>query len=291
MRLRIHIVCAAVGALLFAAQVHAQEQPPVREIGRTTEREVSVVLSSSFGRVVVMRGESEKILIVTNRNEPSVSSPAIQYAIRNRTGYIDLNLGEVDEAAHEVGGNTPPPKSSRGPWELRFSPSVPISFDIELGVGRGDFDLSGLQVKDFNLSTGASDVNVSFDEPNQAVIENMNIESGLSKFAAKNLGNANFRHLRFQGGVGSYTLDFGGGMTSEVDVDIEIGLGFLTIVIPPSVGARVFYEKSWMSSIEVAEDFRTTGDNTYTSDNYTSVAGRMNIRLDSGAGNVRIMRP
>ena len=182
-----------------------------REVGRTTEKELKVTLTSSFGSVIINRGVSEKILIITNASkEHGDPKIAMDYAIRNRVGFMDLALGE---GSREGSGHRAGFKLSNfegGKWFLKFSDAVPISFDVELGVGKGDFDLSGLQVKDFNLSTGASDVSLAFDEPNKGSIDNLSVESGVSKFDGRNLCNANFKRFHFQGGVGAYTLDFGG---------------------------------------------------------------------------------
>jgi hypothetical protein len=270
----------------------ALAQTPAREIGRTTEREINVVLSSSFGTVVLRRGETEKILLVLPEGEESVPLTNVEYAIRNRVGYADIKLGEPE---NEPGGGTGSFNlanlNRKGKWGLRFSDAVPVSFDIELGMGRGDFNLTGLQVKDFRLSSGASDVTLAFDEPNQTRIENMTIESGVSKFEGRNLGNANFKRFRFQGGVGSYTLDFSGKLPVEVEVDVEVGMGAVTILVPKEVGARVSYEKSWVSSIDVDENFSSSGSNQYDSDNYSSAESRMNIRINAGFGSVRVRRP
>jgi len=261
-----------------------------REIGRTTERELSVVLSSSFGSVSILPGQSEKILVVQNLKGDPDHNYAMDYAIRNRIGYLDLNLGEPDVREEDGEEKRTVATFQQGPWELQFSPDIPISLDVELGVGKGEFRLGGLQVKDFTLSTGASDVLLSFDTPNVGAIENINIESGLSRFQARNLGNANFKHLRFQGGVGSYLLDFSGNLTSEVDVDLEVGLGVVTVVIPSDVGARIVYDETWMSSIDLDPDFRTAGDNIYTTSNLGTAAGRMNLRVNSGVGSVKVRR-
>jgi hypothetical protein len=261
-----------------------------REIGRTTERELSVVLSSSFGTVSIVPGQPEKILVVQNLKGDPAHSFAMDYAIRNRVGYLDLNLGEPEVREENGEEKTTVKAFQQGPWELQLSPDIPVSLDVELGIGKGEFRLGGLQVKDFTLSTGASDVVLSFDSPNVGTIENINIESGLSRFQARNLGNANFKHLRFQGGVGSYLLDFSGSLTSEVDVDLEVGLGVVTVVIPSNVGARIVYDETWMSSIDLDPDFRTAGDNIYTTSNLGTAAGRMNLRVNSGVGSVKVRR-
>lgn len=285
----------SIGVLIVTAFCRqagfAQEDPPQREIGRTTEKELKIVLTSSFGSVFVTRGEPGKVLVLDaaprEKRDPQMT---VDYAVRNRVGYMDVTLGEGSRDNDGKRGSFKISKWDGGKWYLKFSDDLPISFDVQLGVGRGDFDLSGLQVKDFNLSSGASDVSLSFDEPNRTSIENISIESGLSKFDGRNLCNANFKHLRFQGGVGAYTLDFGGLLNSEVDVDIEVGMGVMTLYLPSSVGARVMYEKSWGSKVDCAADFGSNGENEYVSKNYFSSSGKMNIRIDSGFGSVKVLR-
>jgi hypothetical protein len=295
-----HAALISLAALLAAVRpgAPAAAQEPkhtgtvssIREIGRTTERALSVVLSSSFGSVSILPGQPEKILVVQNlKGDPADTYP-LEYTIRSRVGYLDVNLGESDPKGEDGEGKRSGSALSQGPWELQFSPEVPLSLDVELGIGKGEFRLGGLQVRDFTLSTGASDVFLSFDTPNAGGIDNINIESGLSRIEARNLGNANFKHLRFQGGVGSYLLDFSGNLTSEVDVDLDVGLGVVTVVIPPDVGARIVYDETWMSSIDLDPDFRTAGDNIYTTSNLGTAAGRMNVRVNSGVGSVRIRR-
>ncbi len=277
-------LCVRPGSMILLAN-----DGRTKEVGRTTERELNVVLSSSFGSVFISKGEPEKVLTLDGgtTDNPRMS---LDYEIRNRVGYADISLGSEHHDGEHKKGVFSTSGLSGNTWLLHFSNAIPISFDIELGVGKAELDLSGLQVKDLNLSTGASEVDLSFDRPNNSSIENMNIESGLSKFTGRNLGNANFKHFKFQGGVGAYTLDFAGTLRREVDVDVEVGLGVVTIVVPPDIGAKVMYEKSWMSRLECDRDFQSTSDDQYVSDNYASSAGKMNIRVESGFGSVRIRR-
>jgi predicted membrane protein len=263
--------------------------PGEQEIGRTTEREVKVVISSTFGHVRISRGEPEKIVVAETVGGGS-SPMHLSYSIRNRIGYLEITLGEPSDGekkhgifrVHSLDGGT---------WTLRFGDALPISFDIEQGVGKGEYDMSGLRVKDFTLNNGASDVLLMFNEPNPAVIENLSIESGVGKFSGLNLGNANFNRFHFQGGVGSSSLDFSGALNREVDVDVELALGTLSILVPQETGARVFYEEGWMSRIDYDRDFTKVGDTEYSSENYGTARGRMNIRIEAGLGRVKLRRP
>jgi hypothetical protein len=288
-------IALALTAVLAAPPVHAgtgsQSEEGIREIGRTTEKEIKVILNSSFGTVIVSKGEGEKIFVMESTpDRQSEGRMEVQYSVRNRIGYLEITLGEHGKDGESGKKSFHIENFDRGKWYLRFSDAIPISFDVELGVGRGDFNLTGLEVKDFNLSTGASDVSLAFDSPNSQQIENLNIESGVSKFDARNLNNANFKHFSFQGGVGSYTLDFGGVLKNEVDVDIEVGLGLVTLVVPQNIGARVMYEESWASKLDCDRDFRSDGENTYVSGNYHDVSGKMNINIDSGLGSIKVRR-
>lgn len=262
-----------------------------KEIGRTTEREVSVVLSSGFGNIAISKGESQKILTIEGGTRSADASKVnVEYAIRNRVGYAEISLGDVkDEGNHKkrvfnLG-------SWKGEsWTLRFSDAVPISFDIELGVGKARLDLSGLQVKDLNVSSGATEVDLIFNELNTSAIENVNIESAVSTFTGRKLGNANFKRFRFQGGVGACTLDFSGQLQKEVDVEIEVGLGLVTVVVPNEIGAKVSYERNWISRVDCDPVFSDDGEGQCITDNYSRAAGRMNIRVQTGLGSVKIRR-
>ncbi len=281
----------SVVALLIAcvSEASAQESGRFKEIGRTTEKEIKVVLASSFGNVTISRGESGKIVSVGSQNAAD-ESPRVNmdYTVRNRIGYLEVNLGHDGDEPDGKKRRVHVGKFDGGSWTLQFSDALPISFDIELGIGRGTFDMTGLQVKDFNLSSGASEVELNFGEENSLEIENLNVESGMSRFEGRNLSNAHFKNFHFQGGIGSYTLDFGGTLRNEVEVNVEVGLGFATIIVPKDAGARVAYEKNWVSKLDCDANFVSSAENEYLTDNYYRVSGKMNITLDSGLGSIKI---
>jgi hypothetical protein len=280
----------AVSGSLVSGGAFAEPDQKTRDVGRTTERELNVVISASFCSLTICKGEPEKVVVVESATESDDARVNLDYAIRNRVGYLEVSLGDEDDRSEGKAG-VGFSDFKRGNWKLKITDAIPISLDVELGVGSGRFDLGGLQVKDFNLSTGASDVSLSFDEVNSASIEDINIESGVGSFAASNLGNAKFKRLQFQGGVGSCILDFTGDLDAEVDVDAEVSLGMLTLIIPEDVGARVLYDKNLISHIELDRDFSSSGEDEYVTDNYESTQARMNIRISAGLGNITVRRP
>jgi hypothetical protein len=260
------------------------------QIGRTTEKELNVVLSVGFGEITVERGSSEKIFVASRSDDNGgPQNVVVDYSIRNRTGFLEVELGEEKKAEGEkrrgvhldIGGD----------WKMKFCDAIPISFDLQLGVAKGVIDLSGLSVKDLNLSCGASDVVVMFNEPNSVPMNELTIECGVSRFEARNLGNANFKRFKFQGGVGAATLDFGGAMQEEnVEADVEVGLGVCTIIVPYDVGAKVLYEDSFASRISLAKDIHGSNENEYLSDNFKNARSRIVLNVSAGFGSIKIKR-
>jgi hypothetical protein len=263
---------------------------PFKKIPLGSEKELKVTIEGGLADIFVSRGTASSILDAERATDESGTGRGdIRYSARDGVGYVSIDLSPEGKDSEGKKKHKSWNLESTS-WNLRYTDAIPISFDIELGLGEGDIDMSGLNVKDFDLSTGASSVRLAFNEPNRNVIENMTIEAGLSKFRAMGLGNANFKHLRFEGGVGRYSLDFSGALKNEVDVDAEVGLGTLTITIPSNIGARILYEKNWICEFDVDPDFVRQSDTEYQTDNYASARGKINLRVEAGFGSVRIRR-
>ena len=261
-----------------------------KELPMTSEKELKVTLEAGFGEVSISRGQPGAVLNADFDTEKgSDVDEFIDYAVRDRIGYLDINTNadakvkSKKKGIHFEGLNS-------NKWEVHLTDALPISFDVGLGLGKGDFDFTGLKIKDLKLSAGASSVSLRFDRPNTSTIEDLTIESGLSKFYGEGLCNANFNRMKFEGGVGDYLLDFNGALTKEVDVNIEVGLGSLTVKIPREIGARIMYEKSWIAHIDLDKDFKEQEENNYFSSNYHSATGKMNIRIEAGLGSVKVKR-
>jgi hypothetical protein len=263
-----------------------------RNIPLADEKELKVTVEAGYGTVNIARGSASTVLDANIESEGEQNlEDLITYSKRNGIGYLDVSINADKETRGERTSHTFNFNGfESNNWNMRFTDAVPISFDVELGLGKGLIDLTDLRVKDLNLSAGASSVTLNFGTPNKSVIEDLTIESGLSKFQGNSLCNANFNHLKFEGGVGSYVLDFGGELKKEVDVDIEVGLGSLTIVIPEDIGARIIYEKNWISHIDLDHSINEREENNYYTSNYATAKGKMNMRVEAGFGTVKIRR-
>jgi hypothetical protein len=174
-------------------------------------------------------------------------------------------------------------------WHLGFSDKIPISFKIEVGACKGEFDFTGLRIDNLDLDLGASSTQIIFREPNPERISRFKIDVGASKLKIKGLGNANFDEFSFDGGVGDFTLDFSGELKHKAHVDIDMGLGSLTILLPEDIGVRIRKEDSFLSSFSIDEDeFKRMESNVFESENFGKTEGELILDIEVGLGSVKI---
>ncbi len=88
-----NLVIALLLPLIFVRVVVLAQDEGTREVGRTTESELKVTLTSSFGTVKISRGEPEKMVVVQSSSGEG-QRMSLDYSIRSRVGYLDLTLGE-----------------------------------------------------------------------------------------------------------------------------------------------------------------------------------------------------
>ena len=207
----------------------------------------------------------------------------ISYDISNDVGTLYIKL---KESTHFWGDDDDHNGHNRH-LDIRLGNTIPISFELELGAGKGDIDLTDLRVKDVKISTGASSVTMTCSNPNPIFADDITIESGVSKFTATDLSNLNFRNLKFSGGVGSYKLDFDGKLKQSAEVQIEVGLGSINVYVPRDIPAKLVYDDNWLSSFKVDDDFEKTQSGIYETSDFQDASKRLTIRMESGLGSVR----
>lgn len=278
---------ARTGALLLFAVSAAVAVLAIeiirKDIPRKNEKGLRADIEAAFGTVVIARGERDKILVAEFREEYSEKySPQISYNVHGDRGNLKI---KTKESSGWWGGKGDKDKRE---WTLKFTDALPIDFRIEFGAGEADIDLTGLQVQNLSISFGASSAELRCDEPNTIVAERVDIESGVSKFDAKNLCNLNFEKLNFSGGVGAYKLDFGGRLRQSGRVKVEVGLGSVTISIPKETPARVEFEDHWFAGFDLDEGFHRVKKGVYETDTYKSADAKLTIVLEAGLGSVKV---
>ncbi len=256
-----------------------REKIPYEKLDRL-EVEISIgVADLHIGKV-----KENNLLEANIRYRVEQGEPKITFRRSGEVGYLTIESGDEDRD-----WNDDSPKKGGETWELLFSPEIKTQFQMEIGLVDGRIDLSGLRVTDLYISGGLSDADLVFNEPNPEEIDNIRIEVGLGEFNANGLGNANFRELDLECGLGSADLDLSGQWrVEEAEMDVEVGLGKAKINVPAEIGLEVFKDENFLSSVSLDRELQLVRKGLYRTANWDDARHRLSIATDVGLGSVKV---
>ncbi len=155
-------------------------------------------------------------------------------------------------------------------WRIGLSDQVPLSLNIQGGVGKAKIDLRRLQLTDLRLHGGVGEVDVRLPE-------------------ARN-GYA----VDLHGGVGEIRMDLP--PATDLDVRIQGGLGEITLSTPANSALRV-EARGGMGDVKVPSglkrlssggDFEMGTSGVWESPNFADAAQRITIDYHGGMGELKI---
>lgn len=200
--------------------------------------------------------------------------PQLKPEVISDEGRVEIRQGDFNDLINY--------NDIKNRWDLGLGDS-PIDLAINAGAYQGSFELGGLSLTSLTVKDGASNVEVSFSEPNQARMSVLRYETGASNVTLRGLANANFSTLIFSGGVGDYELDFSGELTENGTVDISAGAGDVQLIVPKGVNARVTVESA-LVSVNLSSNWAQSGDD-YTQ---SGEGPLLTIIVKMAAGNLAI---
>jgi hypothetical protein len=251
-----------------------------KKIESKGEKNLTVKMDLGGGIIELGKNDAGNILEAEIEYDPDEVDVDIDYQKVGDGG--NLYLSSESEDGHDF-------DTEDNYWHLEFTDRIPIDFEMDIGACEAEFEFTGLKLNDLDLDLGASSTEIIFRKPNPERISKIKLDVGASELTVKGLGNANFDKLSFNGGVGDFTLDFGGELKHKAYVDIDVGLGSLTILLPEDVGVRIRKEGSFLSSFSVDMDgVEEVESDVYESENFDKTEGELIFDIEIGLGSVEI---
>lgn len=266
-----------MAALLLAAAppgVAAQDWRTItsmRQVGGEDLLRVSIEYGA--GQLEIGRASPGVLYRAGLRYDADVFHPEMSY----RAGSLKFGLEDVRVRGRNM---------KSGQLDLDLGPDVPLDIRVQFGAARADLDLTGLQVTRLRVATGASETVLRIDEPNRVACESVDLDVGAASFKAFGLGNLNAERVAFSGGVGEVTLDFTGEATRDVEVDIEMGLGSLTLRVPR--GAGVQFRKSGLLVGFDSQGLVKRGDRFFSQD-WETADHRITFEVRAALGSINMV--
>ncbi|NUM79907.1 hypothetical protein HUU42_03795 [bacterium] len=271
-----------VSIFFSGSVINLASQSNIESRNREDEKELKVKVEYAAGDFSVRKAQEDKLYIIRSESQKTSIAPKVSYYKSGSSGFLNLEMDQNTSVdVFDFGKQN---------WSLEFSDKIPMSYNFELGACNGEFDFTDLRVKDLTLSMGASKANVYFRAPNRDQIYLMKIEAGASKMMMSGLCNANFEKMEFEGGVGSYILDFSGELKRDARANITVGLGKVIIKVSRNANVKIRTDESFFSTCSISEaDFDKKQDGLYLSRNFSSEMPVLDLRVEAGLGKVSIV--
>lgn len=177
-----------------------------------------------------------------------------------------------------------PDGTIKNQWNLKLG-SLPTELDLATGANESNLNLSGIPLIKLTISDGASKSDIKFETPNPSEMVLLQYKTGASDVNITGLGNANVSDVTFEGGVGSFHLDFSGDLTRDLNAKITSGMSDIKLVFPAGRHVKVVVNGG-VSNIDM------TGTWTVTNNSYEfGTSGPLiSIIVDMGLGNLQLIQ-
>ena len=270
-----YVICLLVLAGLFlpaqSSVAEIQKQIPLDK-----EKSLKVEIRFGAGTLNISKGDDDLVLDGEFQYENQDLVPRIEYEVLDDVGELELGMG----------GEASSVRDAKSRWDLRFTGQIPLDLEAKVGACEGVLDLTGLRVASLDIETGASDLALAFSTRNEVVLRRAEVKAGAARFRATGLGYANLKSMSFEGGVGSYTLDFSGPLQRRGEVKIDMGVGALALRIPRETSARIEAPGGFLAYVD-AESFQRDG-NIYLSPGYREDKPTLRISIDAAICSITV---
>ncbi len=240
-------ILLAISALVVAALACSVDMPEVTTDVKTgpssdyqiyvpkigegiTEAEIDLIFAA--GDIYIAPGEENGLIRGTATYNVADLQPQVE---------INANQVKIQTGNLAIEGIPSFETKIENTWELYLSDD-PINLTLKAGAYNGEIELGGLNISRLHIADGASDVDLTFSQPNQTELRTFHYETGASNVDLSMLGNANIRTMIFESGAGNYDLDFSGAIQQDASVYVQSGLSSMTIHVPAGLNASVTIE-------------------------------------------------
>ena len=299
MRILKTILGTTIFLSLLSGNLYAQRMSTFsKEVNLTDQKSLEINLILSGGKVWLTKSPHDKLFMIEVEYNSEELRPRYRYdenklslsfRLQSKSDLFD-KMDEMDFDIDFDDDDFDIKLSSAGKtsWDLKFIDKVPLDINISAGAIKGNFDFTGMMIRNLSLETAASKTFISFDEPNPIRMEEFNLELGLAKFRGKHLLNANFEEMTIEAGLGKCTLDFTGEVIGKSFVQMELGIISTTIILPRNVGVKVYAEISFFTSFDTNELIEVD-DDVYESPNWGDTEGELVIEIEAAIGFVEFI--
>lgn len=162
-----------------------------------------------------------------------------------------------------------------------------LDLDIELGAAQATLELGGLRISRLKLQTGASKTVVRFSESNPIRCSSAEFAAGAAELMVTGLGYSRCGSVKFTGGLGKVTLDFGGRWAGPMQLDATMAVGELVLRLPKQAGIKLELDK-FLASFAPAGLVPSADGRTWMSAGFENAPRQLMVDVETAFGGVMV---
>lgn len=148
----------------------------------------------------------------------------------------------------------------------------------------GEITIDQSKSEDINVNKGGLKNEWNLQATNKVPME-LIVNSGASA-STLNLSGLKLQDLQINAGVGDLTVDLSGDWNNSFDVNMDMGVGVTTLILPKDVGVKVISEKGL--GVRSVEGLSLEGDGVYVNDKLGKSDVTITVNADLGIGEFEI---
>jgi hypothetical protein len=148
-------------------------------------------------------------------------------------------------------------------WQIHLNPSVQADITARSGGGNVELNLAGLTISRVLTDSGGGNMRVILPD------DSANLD------------------VTARTGAGNVTVEMGSRVTGNSSINARSGAGNVVVCVPDHIAARI-HAATGLGKAIVDSRFDKIDVNTYQSPDYESARDKVEITVNSGAGNVSI---
>jgi len=245
---------------------------------RRDSAEIAVRVDYARGRLRAQPADNTLLYTMHLRYDASRSHPLLSYDSSARS----LSIGAQVRSDARAGGDG----RNAGEAVLELGRSGPLDVAVRLDVASAALDFGGMAMRGLSVQSAASEVRLTFGTPNTIAMEGLDLDMSAATLTATGLANANTSRMRVGARAGGAELHLDGQWTRDLEIDLDIALGSVTVFVPAGVGVQLEARRI-LAKVD-AGSLRRSGD-LYVSSNWESAPRKVRIRSNTTLGKLQLI--
>jgi hypothetical protein len=183
-----------------------------QKVGLAGAESASVSITIGVGKLKLTGGADSLLDARFEYNIPDWK-PVVSYKVEDGRGGLI-----VEQPSRVVGATWP--GNVRYDWDLKLKSGVPLELEVDMGVGKSEVDLRGLDVRHLSLEAGVGEGSVDLSGPRTSDLD-ASIKAGVGKLKLVLPADVGVR-VEAQGGLGHVDAD---GLRAEGDAWVNESWG------------------------------------------------------------------